>query len=224
MGNSRVKDRFALALEGKQVLALAVGVTVLVAGVFVLGLNLGRRSVVTAAVIAAPRDPLAHLDEPLPVRDDAVELKAHQALTDTRPIDKSLPVPQVKATTVAITPHAAVLPAPTAVAAPVREERVVASPPPLPTRRAPARAEKVAAPAKRGHYAIQIASLAKRSEAERVAKQNGSRSPRIVEAEIPGKGRHYRVLVGSYETQDAAKRQLAVLTRSGLKGIVTAVR
>ena len=43
MGNSRVKDRFGLALDGKQVIALGVGVTVLVASVFVLGMNLPRR-------------------------------------------------------------------------------------------------------------------------------------------------------------------------------------
>src|SRR5512133_3870809 len=88
MGNNRVKNRFELALDAKQVVALTVGVTVLVVGVFVLGMNLGRRSMIAASPIAAPKDPLARLDEPLPVRDDTVELKAHQALTDARSIDK----------------------------------------------------------------------------------------------------------------------------------------
>jgi septal ring-binding cell division protein DamX len=226
MGNSRVKDRFALALDGKQVIALGLGVTVIVVGALVLGLNLGRRSMVAAAAaIAAPKDPLARLDEPLQVRDDAVELKAHQALTDTRPIDKTLPVPKVKATTVSIAPP----PAP-AIAAPgvAREERALAAPPAPPARAAVTRPEKsaaaAAAPARRGAYAIQIASLPTRGDAERFARQNASRSPRIVQADVPGKGRYYRVLVGSFDTQDAAKRQLAVLTRSGVSGIVTAAR
>lgn len=225
MGNSRVKDRFGVALDGKQVLAFGIGVTVLVAGVFVLGMNLGKRSVVTA-VIAAPRDPLAHLDEPLPVREDTVELKAHQALTDARSIDKSLPVPQMKATTVAIAhpPEPALPDAPVLTPAP-REERVAAPPAAAPARPAAPRPDKkVAAPVKRGAYAIQVASLTKRSEAEKIAKQYGKRSPRIVEANVPGKGHCFRVLLGSYETQDAAKRQLATLSRAGVKGMVTAVR
>ncbi len=261
MGNSRVKDRFGLALDGKQVIALGLGVTVLVASVFVLGMNLGRRSVVAAAVLAAPKDPLARLDEPLPVRDDGVDLKAHQALTDARPIDKTLPVPQVKATTVSIAPPAAVAPvAPVVAPAPVPEDRPAAAQTPAPTSTTPvaaprapaprpekvastrteksaaARAQKsvaarkeksatsVATPPRKGSYAIQIASLSTRAEAERVAKQNAARHPRIVQADVPGKGHVYRVLVGSYESQDSAKRQLAVLTRTGVKGLVTAVR
>ncbi len=257
MGNSRVKDRFALALDGKQVLALGVGVAVLVGSVFVLGMNLGRRSVVAAAVLAAPKDPLARLDEPLPVRDDSVDLKAHQALTDARPIDKTRPVPQVKATTVSIAPPAApvapvVTPAPreerTPTSAPREEHASTSSPPPdaaaaagsarpaTPRAEKTARPEKVAvarpakkqapvaAPTRKGAYAIQIASLSTRGEAERVAKQNSPRHPRIVQADVPGKGRVYRVVVGSYDSQDSAKRQLAVLTRTGVTGIVTAVR
>jgi hypothetical protein len=235
MGNSRVKDRFALALDGRQVIALGLGVTVIVAGALVLGMNLGRRSMVAAAAaIAAPKDPLARLDEPLPLRDDAVELKAHQALTDARPIDKTLPVPQVKATTVAIAPA----PAPVAAASGVvREERVVPPTGAQAPRAGAPRAERgavaprveksaapAAAPARKGAYAIQIASLPTRGDAEKVARQNASRGPRIVQADVPGKGRYYRVLVGSFDTQDSARRQLAVLTRSGVKGIVTPVR
>ncbi len=69
-----------------------------------------------------------------------------------------------------------------------------------------------------------MASLQKRTDAERVAHRHSARHPRIVQAEVPGKGRYYRVLLGTFDTPEAAKRALAALTRSGVHGIVTAVR
>jgi cell division protein FtsN len=63
-----------------------------------------------------------------------------------------------------------------------------------------------------------------REDAERIAKKHAARHPRIVSADVPGKGRWYRVVIGAYATQEAAKRQLAALTRVGVSGIVTTVR
>jgi septal ring-binding cell division protein DamX len=246
MGHNRVKNRFELALDAKQAVALVVGVTVLVGGVFVLGMNLGRRSMIAVAPIAAPKDPLARLDEPLPVPapvpEETVELKAHQALTDARPIDKALPVPQVKVATVAITPPAAsvhhdypdrmsALPDREGSVRPERSARGAESKGGgakskgvLPESKAASAKSKGAGAERKGAYTIQIASLQNRSDAEKVAKKNGARNPRIVAADVPGKGRCYRVVVGSFPSQDAAKRQLATLTRAGVQGIVTAVR
>jgi cell division protein FtsN len=66
--------------------------------------------------------------------------------------------------------------------------------------------------------------MQRREDAERIARKHASRGPRIVTADLPGKGRWYRVVIGSFESHEAAKRQLAVLSRAGVPGIVTAVR
>ncbi len=270
MGNSRVKERFELAMDAKQVIAVLVGSLVILGGVFVLGITVGRQQSpppAAATTIAAPKDALARLDEPIASHEEpAPELKAHQALTDTRSMDKSLPVPSPKTTTVAITapPPGPVTPAatdpviqapPAPAPAPAAE---AAAQPPAPAvaagvdtaKQAPAAspkpahaphsnapfAKKLAAKAKpasnQAHaaagakraYTIQVASVAHRADAERLAKKLSSRHPRIVSADVPGKGRYYRVLVGSYDSADAAKRQAASLTRSGVHGIVTAMR
>jgi cell division septation protein DedD len=76
----------------------------------------------------------------------------------------------------------------------------------------------------KGGYTIQIASSTTRGDAERIVRQLSGRQARIVVADVPGKGRRYRVQVGSYPSQEAAKRQLPQLSREGLNGIVTALR
>jgi len=49
--------------------------------------------------------------------------------------------------------------------------------------------------------------------------------PRVEAAEVPGKGRDWRVRVGSFDTKEAAERYLADVTReTGAKGWVTAGR
>ena len=97
--NIRWKERFELALDAKQIIAVLLGSLVILGGVFVLGISVGRRSPSsTAQQAAAPRDALARLDEPLGPRDEpAPELRAHQALTDTRTIENTLPVVAAKA-------------------------------------------------------------------------------------------------------------------------------
>jgi septal ring-binding cell division protein DamX len=248
MANSRVKERFELAMDARQVVAVLLGSLVILGGVFVLGITVGRQQAppaAAAATIAAPRDALAHLDDAMAPKaeEPAPVLKAHQALTDGRAIEKTLPVPQVKTTAVTIAAQA-----PPAATPPAADP--VIQPPPAPaaapaTRSPPAPAAAVAASAaprrsadkakpaqrvaraeaaRKGTYAIQVASVPRRADAERLARKLSGQHPRIVTADIPGKGRWYRVLVGSYESQDAAKREVASLTRSGVHGIVTAMR
>src|SRR5512140_885138 len=145
--NTRTKERFELALDARQVAVIAIGSLVIVAGAFVLGVTAGRHGLVAPApaVIAAPKDPLARLDDPLPVREEPPpELKAHQALTDGRAIEQSLPVAPAK-------PALALAPPPAATAASMAPGPAAAEPPPVNaevswTKAAPAGA-KPAAPA-----------------------------------------------------------------------------
>ena len=82
---NRVRERFELSLDGRQVASVIVGALVILAGVFVLGLNVGRQ--IGGQRDAAPRhasDPLAALDAPSP-KSDAGEppprLSYHETLT-----------------------------------------------------------------------------------------------------------------------------------------------
>jgi cell division protein FtsN len=95
--NIRLKpQRFELSLGPKQVVAFLIAALVVLGSVFALGLGVGRKTDASAAQpLAAPRDALAPLDA-LAARDDSPpELKAPQALTDSRSTDKALPFPTV---------------------------------------------------------------------------------------------------------------------------------
>ncbi len=72
---------------------------------------------------------------------------------------------------------------------------------------------------------IQLAATPNRAEAERLAARYRALSPRIESADVPGKGRFYRVRAGSYGSRAEAERALAAAARqSGAKGFVTAAR
>ena len=77
-------------------------------------------------------------------------------------------------------------------------------------------------PKTKGAYTIQIASAHRRADAERVAKRVAARRPRIVTADVPGKGRWYRVQIGAYDSRESAR--LALASMSGVHGIVTPAR
>jgi cell division septation protein DedD len=61
--------------------------------------------------------------------------------------------------------------------------------------------------------------------AERLATRYAALGPRVEPAQVPGKGRFYRVRVGAFETRDAAEQHLRDVAReTGAKGIVTQSR
>jgi len=267
--NIRLKQQpFGLSLGVKQVGAVLVAALLIMGTVFALGLSLGRRSGAgPEQPLAAPRDALARLDDPLPVKEEPpLELKAHQALTDSRSIEKTMPVPAVNVARAPPAPAAhageAEIVMPPAIAAPVPPSVKAGAapsdtppasaptlPPPIapmggaaahpaaaaPPARAAAREGKpeigeASRPALRakpkpkgtGAYTIQVASTQHKADAERLAKRLAARRPRIVAADLPGKGRWYRVQVGSFETRESAR--LALLSMSGVHGIVTPAR
>jgi cell division septation protein DedD len=244
--NTRVRQqRFELSLGVKQVCGVVVVALVALSGSFALGASVGRRSDAPPAAQLAPvtRDALARLDEPVHGKEEPPpELKAHQVLTDSRSIEKTIPIAAAKpvkaepAATRAedkLTPEIVMPPSIPSAAPPAVPAQAMADPavavaavPPRVDRveRAP-RADAAAIPARtKGRYTVQVGAVPRRADAERLAQRLAARKPRIVTADVPGKGRWYRVQVGSYETQDAAKRQLAALARDGYQGMVTAIR
>ena len=90
-----------------------------------------------------------------------------------------------------------------------------AAPPPT-----PAAAPRPAAPVK-GAWVVQVGSTQERFEAERIAARFASRGARVSVADVPGKGRWYRVRMGSFDTREAADRYLRDLEKTtGAKGFV----
>jgi cell division septation protein DedD len=87
---------------------------------------------------------------------------------------------------------------------------------------APAAAPK---PAAAGAFVVQLAATQSRTEADRIAARYRALSPRIEAADVPGKGRFFRVRAGSFATRAEAERYLRDAEReSGAKGFVTASR
>jgi DedD protein len=200
--NVKSKERIELSLDGRQIASIVVGALVLLGVVFVLGLNLGRQ-LATRQLEATRGDALAALDRPppapaAPISDDA--LTFHDRLTK----DRAPPV-----------------------------EEPPARPPPGPAPAAPATtpvaataaAAAPAPPAATGAFAVQLVSTTSRAEADKLAGKLQEFGPRVEAAEVSGKGRVYRVRVGSFETRAEAEKMLKTLSpRSGGKGMVVPIR
>jgi len=212
-GRTQARERVELSLDGRQIASVVVGALVLLGVVFALGLNVGRQIAARQAEAArAPslealdRAPLAAQAPAMP----AAALTFHETLTRERPPTPPAPREGPKP------------PEPTAA------QLAAAAPTPEPTAAAPTAAAAhapAAAPTPAGAYTVQLGATQDRAEAERLATRFRSYSPRIEAAEVSGKGRVFRVRVGSFDTRDAASRYLDDVSReTGAKGWVTASR
>jgi DedD protein len=226
--NSRVRaERFALSLDAGQVTVAVLGSLLLLGGAFVLGMSAGRQAAAAHAAPVATRAVLEHLDEPVTTREEPPpELKATQALTDARSIDRVMPAVEVKArptatstSTSTSTPESAPLPSPLPASRGEGASHPTATASAIRTATATRPAQHLPV-----GYTIQVASSTTRGDAERIVRQLPGGQARIAVVDVPGKGRRYRVQVGSYPSQEAAKRQLPRLSRAGLHCIVTALR
>ncbi len=223
---NRIREKFQLALDGRQVASVVVGALVILGGVFVLGLNVGKQLALRQSTAAPrPADPLAALDAPPPSADagEPPRLSYHEALTrpaePPRPPPKPAPVAKATAPapgpgpTAPSTPPATPTPADAATAKPAQ---VPAAAPGLTGRLAPPPSEEA-----RGAFAIQVGASQDLGEAHRILDRFKGHRGRIVAADIPGKGRWYRVRLGAFETKDDAERYLRDLVReTGVKGFV----
>jgi cell division protein FtsN len=226
--NARVRPRekFQLSLDGRQVASVVTGALVVLAVVFVLGLNVGKQLAVRHAEAGRAGD-LEALDR-APARAPAhpEPLTFHDRLTKESPAQPP-PPPEAPAKLVAAAPAAAEplapepsTPAPASVPTPAPATLASATPAaarPAPAVPAPTPATKP--------WTVQLAAAADRAEADRLAGKFASLNARVEEATVPGKGRFYRVRVGSFETKEAAQRYLRDVGReTGAKGIVVPSR
>ena len=207
----RAREKFELSLDGRQVASIVVGALVVLGVVFVLGLNVGKQLAVRQVAAGRAGD-LEALDRaPTPPPSKPEPLTFHDRLTKETPAPPPPPEPAARP----VPPP--VPPAPQqAVAPPAAPEP--AAPPVAP-------AQPAAKPGALKPWTVQLAASEERSEAERLATRFSSLNPRIEEAVIAGKGRFYRVRVGSFDTKEAAQRYLRDVAReTGAKGIVTPSR
>lgn len=81
------------------------------------------------------------------------------------------------------------------------------------------------ASAAKGHYEIQVAALQDKKKAEGLAQKLRALgfAPRVVEKDLPGKGRWYRLIVGGFETREKAKAAADRLD-SKIHGVKSVIR
>ncbi len=235
--NSRVQERYELSLDGRQVASIVVGALVVLGAVFVLGLHVGRQ---LAAVAPASRaeNPLAALDRapdsPSAGKDKEPRLSFHDALTKGSP--ETAPIPDQRP---AAEPGAAA--AGTALnALPPARASAKASPPaagaePIAPARKPAGKDPMTAAVARvsslpaegaagGRFAVQVGATQSESEAQRLQRKLAAEGARVVSADVAGKGRWYRIHIGSYASRVEAERRRAELAGHGVKGFVAQER
>jgi DedD protein len=206
--NARVRprERFELSLDGRQVASIVVGALVILGVVFVLGLNVGKQIALRQAEVAAPGD-LDALDRaPAPAAADKPDaLTFHDRLTRE-------------------TPPAAPPPVEVAPAAPTPAPAPAAAPPPA-AEPAPEPGVPLSEPPPDAAWTVQLAAAQDQGEAERIARRFSALNARIEVADVPGKGRFYRVRVGAFDTKESADRYLRDVAReTGAKGFVTPAR
>jgi cell division septation protein DedD len=217
---NRLKEKFTLSLDGRQVASVVVGSLVVLGAVFVLGFSVGRQiGLREARPAAAPADPLAALDAPSP-RPDAGEppprLSYHEALTKDRPAEAPRPAPPRPPS--APEPQPAAAPPPAATQAQAPAAPAAQAPAPVAVAPVPAAGSEPEPAA----FAIQVGASQDRAEAERIAGRYRAHRPRVLEAVVPGKGRWYRVKLGAFDSKADAERYLRDLAReTGAKGFVT---
>jgi DedD protein len=236
------RERFELSLDGRQVASAVVGALVLLAVAFVLGLVVGKQ-IASRHAERTPAGDLEALDrapaQP-PVKDES--LTFHDRLTKDAPAQLP-PVPaQAKGergSREAESKGGASSPPP--LTSPKVSAAPTPGPPPSPTASSPAssaptgsstatpNATPNAAPRARAvptkPWTVQLAAAQDRAEAERIAGKFSGLNARVEEAEVPGKGRFYRVRVGGFDTRESAERYLRDVAReTGAKGFVTATR
>jgi DedD protein len=235
-GNRPARERFDFSLDSKQVASVILGSLGALGLAFFLGHAIGQRVADRPAPPARPAaaatqaDPLAVLDRaPRAGGGEApAQFSFHETLTSAKPPQDRLPPGPKSPSPQAAEPKPSEskglpgeskavpqpITAPSPTGPPPVEAKVAAAPvsPPAPTR--PAIGGK-------GAWVVQIGSTQDRIEADRIAARFATRGARVVVADVPGKGRWYRVRLGSFDTRESADRYLRDLERgTGAKGFV----
>lgn len=221
----RMRERFELSLDNRQIVSIVISALVVLGAVFVLGVVVGKKLSSDDSAAGAP-DLLTALDakaESLEqIKREPSALTFHEELT--RKNADPLPPP----TMVGLADAGRMVEQP-AVPTPVPE---LAKEPESPRKddvvpvrttdaggssvtAAIARAQVPQEAAEGGQFTLQLAASQEKSEAESYVSKLRAKgyAPFITEAEVPGRGKWYRVRMGSFPTREAANRYLADFRR-----------
>lgn len=210
----KLKEKYELSLDTRQIMSLTLVGLIALGGVFVLGVAVGKKLQADDKV-TQPVDLLTQLDA-----------KSEPKLTYQDELTKETPRPPK--------------PAPAPPPEPVKPAEVVEAPKPppptppelkeepVPTRTAPpaehdagdlkaaiARAQLPVEATPDGSWTLQLSAYQDKAEADRFASDLRGKgyAPYVVEAQVAGKGTWYRVRMGRFPSKDAAGRYLTDFQR-----------
>ncbi|MFN7135592.1 MAG: SPOR domain-containing protein [Myxococcales bacterium] len=249
-----MRDKIELQLDNRQVVSFVIGSLVVLGVVFALGVLVGKQLAADALAQVKPADPLAAIDAQearLAATVEAAQpVAAAPAAPAASPVEPVAPAPRTLTFAQELTrpdPGQPVLHVEPAVAKkpearkeekaaevkreePRREEKLAAEPASAEKRREGLAAafDKVApkAAAREG-FTLQVSSFPDRPAAEKFAAGLNGRGfdAFVAEADIPGKGRYFRVKVGAFDTRGEADAFLKTFrARTDLQAFVTSVK
>jgi DedD protein len=213
----RMKEKYDLSLDSRQVVSLLVAGIVVLGAVFVLGVLVGKKLAGSQRTDRAP-DLLSALDQKSAALERARAAPAltfQEELTTDAGAAHAQPLKAVSEKK----PEAAVKPAEAKAEAAKTPPEKKADAPVKPADAGPiaARTAPAAAPAKAsegtaasGPFTLQLGASQNRDDAERMVSRLREKgyAPYIISADVPGKGTFYRVRMGSFPTKEAASRYL----------------
>jgi len=213
----RMKEKYDLSLDSRQVVGLlAAGIVVLLA-VFTLGVLVGQKLAGSQRTDRAP-DLLSALDQKSAALERA---RAAPALTfqeeltadagNAQAAAKARPEAVAKAETPKAEAPKPVEKKPEATAKQADAGAIATrTAPPAAPAAAPAAAKPPAGTVPSGAFTLQLGASPNREDAERMVSRLREKgyAPYITTAEVPGKGTYYRVRMGSFATREAATRYL----------------
>ncbi len=233
----RLKEKYELSLDSRQIVTLTVTTLVVLGGVFVLGVVVGKKLANETQKLDQPADILSAADRKTEALAQAE--KAAPTLTFQEELTKKqaepVPPPEPPKNVIVLKPIEPVKVAEVPPPEPDLRTTVLPETPksePVATRTNDAgglkeafgKVQKAPEGAADGSWTLQLSAYQDQGEAERFAAglRDKGYAPYIVEASVAGKGTWFRVRMGRFGSKEAASTYLSDLKReTSLAGIVT---
>lgn len=227
----RIKERYEVSLDNRQIVSVAISGLVVLGAVFGLGVVVGKKLSTDRTVAEAP-DLLSALDAKAAsleaLNQQAPDLTFHEELTARAPEALPSAPSATDAGERAEVPRDLPAQAPSEEVSKGKTEPATVAvrtlePGRLSISEAIARTQVPTEARAGGAFTLQLAASQERAEAEQYISRLRDRgyAPYITEAEVPGRGKWYRVRMGSFPTKEAATRYLSDFRReTKLEGFI----
>ena len=226
----RIKERYEVSLDNRQIVSVAISGLVVLGAVFGLGVVVGKKLSTDQTVAEAP-DLLTALDAKAAsleaLKQQTPDLTFHEELTARAPEARPSVPSEADAGERAEAPQEKPPRPPSEEVSKGTTEHVAVrtlEPARLALSEAIARTQIPVEARAGGAFTLQLAASQERAEAEQYISRLRDRgyAPYITEAEVAGRGRWYRVRMGSFPTKEAATRYLSDFRReTKLEGFIT---